>query len=141
VTLDWLPKSDSHQNFHIVKPFEIQEDFSVDKFCLWDEFEVYKRLLEKGKILFTFMPPPPEPPPRIVRFLTQAHLFQGMLENGDAHNKADLARKFGISRPRVTQIMNLLNLPKRLQKSIGSYKEMAIPALPTERALRPLIGH
>jgi predicted XRE-type DNA-binding protein len=35
-----------------------------------------------------------------------------MIESGEVKNQAELARKLGISRARVTQIMNLLKLKK-----------------------------
>lgn len=50
-------------------------------------------------------------------------------------SKADLARKLGISRARVTQMLNLLQLPEELKEEIegmGDYWERLV----TERSLR-----
>ena len=35
-----------------------------------------------------------------------------MIDNGQVNNQSDIARKLGISRARVTQILNLLKLDK-----------------------------
>lgn len=58
--------------------------------------------------------PPPVPLPktprermaRVTRRLVHACLFQRMLENGQARHLAGLARKFSLTRARVTQILN-----------------------------------
>ena len=41
-----------------------------------------------------------------------------MLDDGRAKNRADLAAKFGFSRARITQIMNLLWLAPDIQEEI-----------------------
>jgi uncharacterized phage-associated protein len=40
--------------------------------------------------------------------------YKEMIDSGDAKNQAELARIQGISRARVTQILNLLKLDKRI---------------------------
>lgn len=68
--------------------------------------------------------PAPVPPvrrgrmPRVARMLVQAYLFQRMLENGGARDLADLARKFSLTRARVTQILNYTLLAPDIQKEI-----------------------
>ena len=47
--------------------------------------------------------------------------------------KADLARKFGISRARVTQVMNLLKLPEELIREVGEIGEYWERRFGTER--------
>ncbi|MCK5133891.1 MAG: hypothetical protein KAR40_17285 [Candidatus Sabulitectum sp.] len=50
--------------------------------------------------------------------------------------KADLARKLGISRARVTQLMNLLKLPEELKEEIEGMGDYWGRRLVTERMLR-----
>lgn len=50
--------------------------------------------------------------------------------------RADLARKLGCSRARVTQFLNLLNLPQDLQQEIRSMGDHWDRQRVTERQLR-----
>jgi hypothetical protein len=56
--------------------------------------------------------------PRVARMLVQAHLFQRMLETGQAADLADLARKFKLTRARVTQISNYTLLAPDIQAEV-----------------------
>ena len=85
-------------------------------------------------------PKPPREPktPRVVELLRKAIEWRALLESGDAANQTDIARKEGITRARVTQIMGMLRLAPEIHQSI-----LAIPATVrrqniTERALRPI---
>ena len=51
-------------------------------------------------------------------------------------SKADLARKLGISRARVTQILNLLKLPEELLREVEEMGDNWNRKLVTERMLR-----
>jgi alkylated DNA nucleotide flippase Atl1 len=44
--------------------------------------------------------------------------FDGLIRDGVVKNYADLARLGGVSRARITQIMNLLNLPPWKQEEL-----------------------
>jgi len=63
--------------------------------------------------------------------------YKKMIDSGQAKNQADLARKLGISRARVTQILRLLKLDfliiQRLEKLGDPLKARTI----SERMLRP----
>jgi hypothetical protein len=50
--------------------------------------------------------------------LVQAHLFQRMLETGQALDLADVARRFKLTRARVTQISNYTLLAPDIQAEI-----------------------
>lgn len=76
----------------------------------------------------------PPKQPRILPTLTLARQFQGLLDNGAARNRAALARRFTLTRARVTQIMKLLKLSPEVIAYIENYR----PAV-TERALRPML--
>jgi len=64
---------------------------------------------------------PKEPPrriPRVSRLMALAIHFDGLIRQGIVRDYADLARLGGVSRARITQIMNLLNLPPWKQEEI-----------------------
>ncbi len=56
--------------------------------------------------------------PRVARMLVQAHLFQRMLDTGQVRDLADLARRFKLTRARVTQISNYTLLAPDIQEQI-----------------------
>ena len=56
--------------------------------------------------------------PRITRLMALAIKFQAMIEQGEVRDYADLARLGFVTRARVTQIMNLLNLAPDIQQSL-----------------------
>jgi hypothetical protein len=54
--------------------------------------------------------------PRITRLMALAIKFQDMVDRGEVRDYADLARLGYVTRARITQIMNLLNLAPDLQE-------------------------
>ena len=60
----------------------------------------------------------PERIPRISRLMALAIHFEGLIRKGTVRDYADLARLGGVSRARITQIMNLLNLPPWKQEEL-----------------------
>ena len=56
--------------------------------------------------------------PRVSRLMALAIKFQGMLDRGEVRDYADLARLGYVTRARMTQIMNLLNLAPDIQEAI-----------------------
>jgi len=56
--------------------------------------------------------------PRIARLLALALKFEGLIQQGVVKDYAELARLGQVSRARVTQIMNLLNLAPDIQEEI-----------------------
>ena len=79
--------------------------------------------------------------PRITRLMALAVRFEGLLRDGRIRNCAELARLGGVSRARITQILNLRNLAPSIQEEIllvgpGS----RVKNLP-ERAIRRLMGN
>lgn len=77
------------------------------------------------------LPAPPDPIPRVSRLMALAIHFEGLIRSGMVKDYADLARLGGVSRARITQIMNLLNLPPWKQEDILFLKEKT-----SERELR-----
>ncbi len=56
--------------------------------------------------------------PRISRLMALAIKFQGLVDRGEVRDYADLARLGYVTRARITQIMNLLNLAPDIQHSL-----------------------
>jgi len=56
--------------------------------------------------------------PRLARLMALAIHFDGLIRKGAVRNYADLARLGHVTRARVTQIMNLLNLAPDIQEAI-----------------------
>ena len=57
-------------------------------------------------------------PSRVARMLALAYYIELAIEAGDLKGYVDVARKLGMSRARVTQVMNLLNLSPKNQADI-----------------------
>ena len=56
--------------------------------------------------------------PRLARLLALAIRFEGLVREGEVRDYADLARLGQVTRARITQIMNLLNLAPDIQEDI-----------------------
>lgn len=78
-------------------------------------------------------------PPKIVSLIERAEEFRRLLDSGQVRNQAELARTFGLTRARVTQLLQLLDL----HPDILAYARGLPPGTPTkfvtERGLRPLL--
>ena len=61
--------------------------------------------------------------PRITRLMALAVKFEGLIEQGTVRDYAELAKLGQVSRARVTQIMNLLNLAPDIQEEILSWAQ------------------
>ncbi len=59
-----------------------------------------------------------EKAPRITRLMALAVKFEGLIQQGVVKDYAELARLGQVSRARITQIMNLLNLAPDIQETI-----------------------
>ena len=63
-----------------------------------------------------------------------------MITSSQVKNQAKLARKLGISRARVTQILNLLKLDSLLIRELEKLGDPLKIKIVNERLLRPYIG-
>jgi len=66
--------------------------------------------------------------PRAARLLALAHHYTALIAQGKATDYADLSRQLGLTRARVTQIMQLLHLAPDLQEAV-----LALPPVYTGR--------
>lgn len=76
----------------------------------------------KGRVALEEGPAPEPLPagrvPRIARLLALAHRFERLLADGSVRDYAELARRGGVTRARLSQIMNLTLLAPDIQESI-----------------------
>ena len=56
--------------------------------------------------------------PRIARMLALAHHLEQLVETGDLKDYAEASRKLGLTRARMSQLANLLNLSPGIQEAI-----------------------
>ena len=84
------------------------------------------------------LPAPPDPIPRVSRLMALAIHFDGLIRQGLVKDYADLARLGSVSRARITQIMNLLNLPPWEQEKLLFLEGGQGRARVTEREMRRL---
>jgi hypothetical protein len=56
--------------------------------------------------------------PRVARLMALAIKFDGLLRDGTVKNLADLAGLGGVTRARITQVMNLLHLAPDIQEEL-----------------------
>lgn len=73
--------------------------------------------------------------PRVTRLMALAIKFQDMVDRGEVRDYADLARLGYVTRARITQIMNLLNLAPDIQQLL---LDGSVATGVTERAARNL---
>ena len=85
-------------------------------------------------------PPPPKPPelPRIVRLLNLAREWQAKIDRGELGTRADIAKRSGLSGPRVCAILALLKLHPVILEHIDRLEPGAPERHLTERLLRPI---
>ena len=78
--------------------------------------------------------------PKIVATLKQAMAFQARLDSREVPSQADLARETGMSRARITQIMNLLKLHPRIRETILGMADSPNGFRLGEHHVRPLMA-
>ena len=71
--------------------------------------------------------------------LALAEQFQGLLEAGEVRNRAELARRFRLTRARVTQLMKLLGLHPLIIAYVKSLQPGTPTRFVTERGLRVVL--
>ena len=67
--------------------------------------------------------------------------YKRMIDTGEVTNQSDLARKLGVSRVRVCQILSLLKLDVKTIKAIERLGDPMIHAIITEKMLRSCLNN
>jgi len=79
--------------------------------------------------------------PRVARLIALAIRFEQLLGRGLVKNQAELARLGHVSRARLTQVMNLLNLAPDTQEAVLFLPRVEHGRDPvTEQDLRPIVA-
>jgi hypothetical protein len=69
-----------------------------------------------------------------------AREYKQMIDNGQVKNQSGLARKFGISRVRIHQILSLLKLDSLIIQELEKLGDPLKSKIITERMLRPYVN-
>jgi len=69
-----------------------------------------------------------------------AREYKRMIDNGHVKNQSGFARKLGISRARVTQILSLLKLDSLIIQELEKFGDPLKAKIITERMLRPYVN-
>ena len=79
--------------------------------------------------------------PRVARLLALAHRFENLIRDGEVRDYAELARLGHVTRARLSQVMNLLNLAPDIQEAILVLPPVTNGQDPIyERQLRPIMA-
>ena len=80
--------------------------------------------------------------PRVTQVLALAVYFQELIARGEARDYADLARLCGLTRERLSQIMELLWLAPDIQKEVLEFAHAGVGRFPiSEVATRKIAEH
>lgn len=98
--------------------------------------------VRRGKaIAFVSQPVVPQAtvrrPAKVAKMLALAHHLQHAIERGIAHDRADVARRLGLTRARVTQLFDLLLLAPDLQEELLHLSSASV----TEKVVRSVASH
>ena len=69
-----------------------------------------------------------------------AREYKQMIDNGQVKNQSGLARKLGVSRVRIHQILSLLKLDTLIIQELEKFGDPLKSKIITERMLRPYIN-
>ncbi|MBI4241827.1 MAG: hypothetical protein HY613_08930 [Candidatus Rokubacteria bacterium] len=104
----------------------------------WQAFPVYKTLQDR-RVVFRWERPPAEPERAYASPLLEARRYASILKSDPfVKTQADLAREMGVSRVRITQIMNLLRLTPEVQERLLWLEDQKAVRFFSEHRLRPL---
>lgn len=78
--------------------------------------------------------------PRVAKLMALAIRFDQMIRDGEVADQAELARLGHVTRARMTQIMNLLNLAPEIQEALLLLPPVSEGSGLTERELRTVVA-
>ena len=87
--------------------------------------------------------PTPEPvrrPARVAHMLALAHALQNAIDDGIYESRAEVARRFGLTRARITQLLSLVMLAPDIQEDILFMEAVDGDEPLSARSLRPLVA-
>jgi hypothetical protein len=79
--------------------------------------------LRRPRVVSYSIPPPPKPEPtrrpaRVAQMLALAHRLQAAIDSGEHEDQAALARAFGLTRGRITKLLDLTLLAPDIQEEV-----------------------
>ena len=89
-------------------------------------------------------PDPPQPvhkPARVARMLAFAHKLKQAIARGEYKSRADAARRLGLTRARISQLLDLTLLAPDIQEQILFLERVDGVEPVTERGLREVISY
>ncbi len=94
-----------------------------------------------SRVAFAKEPPPPKPEPvrrpaKVARMLALAHHVQNAIDQGQVADRAAVARELGLTRARVTQLLDLVLLAPDIQALVLVMEAVDGLEPMSERALR-----
>ena len=78
--------------------------------------------------------------PGVYRLLRQAAEFRRLLDAGEVESRAELARRAGVSRARVTQVMGVWRLHRPVVEHLRAMAERGEPCDVGEHEVRALVA-
>ena len=104
----------------------------AERTLLWDVFdyvfETDRRRMGSIRLIRTYRNP-----------VLLARAWEKMLQSGEYASQTALARKLGVSRARVNQMLRLLKLPREIQETVIRMGDPLPSRKITERKLRDLL--
>jgi hypothetical protein len=83
-------------------------------------------------------PTPMSRPARVAVLLALAHRIQGAIDRGELTSQAEAARRLGMTRARLTQLIDLTLLAPDVQERVLSLESVDGAEPLSQRALRPV---
>jgi hypothetical protein len=83
---------------------------------------------------------PVRSPAKVARMLALAHHLQRLIDQGLVADRAAVARKLGLTRARVTQLLDLLLLAPRIQEAVLTLEAVDGVEPMCERKLRSVVS-
>jgi hypothetical protein len=101
----------------------------------------FRRVREGRAVALTSEPEraPERRPARVAQLLALAHHIEAAIARGDYADRADAARKLGVTRARITQILDLTLLAPDIQEAVLFLEAVGGREPVTERGLRATV--
>lgn len=114
-------------------------DVLVDDLRICDE--AFHRVRRERRVVLSVTPPPSKPgparrPAKVAQMLALAHHLQRAIDRGAVADRAAVARRLGLTRARVTQLLDLLILAPDLQMAVLGLEAVDGAEPLAERTLR-----
>jgi len=126
------PISDAHQQDHAARATRTITG------------QLYRHRRGRGMVFRAEPPaPPPEPvrrPARVAQMVALAHRLEAAIASGQFKDRAELARTVGLTRARITQIMDLVLLAPDIQEEVLEMEAVDGAEPMSVRALQAVAG-